>query len=679
VLSVCAVYVFTKKIPPIYQAFATLEVQTNEDAVTLDTFNPNSDPAEYLSTQLFRLRSRTLIESVVDQDGFEQRLKFNNSGFSQDLTKKEIVDRLIENLDVSYLGDSRILKVSFQNLDPNLVAYVPNTIVKTFEVQANAKDVTTSEDERAELEVKLTNTKEKLEASELILAKYAKQKDLLRLPNSREGGDLSTTTESENLQSLKEDARLVKSRRIELQREYDAYIEGPSHPSLADVPSLKEIQDSRQVLMDQYESDSKIYREEYPDMLVLKQQIANADAALEREFLRLFVATQARLDDAIANEESLKSRINDATRKLNRIREATVKYDRLRRDVQSTRVEYDGLLERFQNLVSESNQTLDRVSVLDLAKPPSRPIYPNIIKNLLWAGFGASLFSLLSIFLLSITDDRISSPDDVVGRLGLPLLGVIPKFKGKNIISDLFNNPLSIASESYSTTRTKIEMLNDGKSPPQCIQVTSTRAGEGKSVTSMALARSYAVIGHKTLLIDADLRLPSFQGDDSSTVGLAGVLLRGWGAEKEIRPTKLNDLYLLEAGKEPEDPSRLLASDYFLAMINELRGKYDRIVVDGPPVLGLSDALLLGQAVDGTIIVTQSNALPARAVLATITRMAETGKDVLGVVITKYKTSHGRHSYHYSKYTYGKKAMEYGKKTNGILGQSKEKKKINLG
>lgn len=677
-MSLGATYWATQQLPARYQAFATLEVKTNNDAIRAEDFDPNANPTEYLSTQLMRLKSGTLIETVLEDPILVESLNKAISDPNGTLSRKQLVQNIQDNTEVSYLGDSRILRILYTSSDRNLSAHIPNLIVKLFESTANTKTTSVNTAERKDLDIRIEKAKEKLERSERTLVNYATQKGILSLPSTSNKESLSTSTENARLKSLQRELDSVKSQKEIAQKAYDASLDNNTDLSFIDSPKLQVIKEKKRVASEKYEENLGVFGENHPEMLTIKQNIERFDLALEQEVSEFLLTARGRLDDLIEREASLTVRIDTAKRNINKLRSDGVKYARLQRDVQSTRSEYEGLLERVKALAAETSKDIHSISVLDYARPPLRPVYPVIKNNLLWAALASLMLSFFLVGVLSLMDDRVSSPDDIIDRLGLPLLGVVPKLKGRNMIEDLFANPLSIAAEAYSTTRTRIENLDGGGSPPKCIQVTSTRASEGKSVTSLALARSYAVVGYKTLLIDADLRLPSFQIEESESDGLAGVLINKNSALKSITATKLENLSLLEAGEEPEDPAGLLGSSHIEKVIMDLRNKYDRIIIDGPPVLGLSDALLLSRLVDGTIIVTQSNALPLRAVNATITAMKGAGKSIIGVVITKYKPSHGRHSHHYSKYTYGKQAMKYGQDSKGLLKTIKAKKKIKL-
>jgi capsular exopolysaccharide synthesis family protein len=682
-LCAAAAYVYTGTLTPIYQASATVEIQDPEESGVSTKAAQILNPEEYLSTQLFRMKSSGLIEQVIESENLHAHSELSAqagilAGEPLSLRTAKLVEFLRAGLDVTYLGDSRILRVRFTNESPELAALIPNRLVQTFEDNIVVADQAVVESEQEALEGRLQSVKSRLEDSERILSDFVKQTDLQNLPATGFEFDPSDTEEARRLQRLTDEKETLLREVEDTKRRVDALSKGQASPILLDDPEIKKVIEIKRAYERKYEEDLLIFKEDYPDMVELRIKIKQADEDVDLIYEQKLKSTQFTLDSLEDQLSSVESRIQMSTRELNVIRAASVDYNRLRLDVETNRAEYNGLLERVKTDAAEQAPIIPAVNILDLAQKPTKPIYPNLELNMLWAALGSSFLSFLTIVFISILDDRISSPDSVIDRLGMRLLGVIPKMKTKDMTNELLSNPLSPTAEAYSTARTKLDNILANYTHTPCVQVTSTRAGEGKSVTSLALSRSFAVIGKKTLMIDADLRLPSFQNKDSSSIGLAGLLENGGNVENEIQSTRIVNLDFLEAGIEPDDPARLLASQELKDILARVRELYDVVIVDGPPVLGLSDALLLGGVCDETVIVTQSNTLPARAVITTIQSLKPACRHIAGLVMTKYRPSHGRHSYHYSRYSYGKQATQYGKNSQGRF-RNKPKKRVHLG
>lgn len=257
-------------------------------------------------------------------------------------------------------------------------------------------------------------------------------------------------------------------------------------------------------------------------------------------------------------------------------------------------------------------------------------------------------------------------------------MGVIPLSKNEDTLPDQLSNPQSSLSEAYASLRSNLQ-LSGPDGGPRIIQLTSTRSGEGKSVSSLGLALRYAGLGAKVLLVDADLRLPTFNPGDEYTIGLSGLLTSLEGFDDHIIPTSHDNLDLLPAGDIVPNPSELLSGDRFKELLKHLRTKYSYIIIDGPPVLGLADAGILGSRVDATLLVVEAQQLRTPSVKATMNRLTGSGTKLLGVVLSKFRAS-GNGYLDYYKYSYGTSSGDYGQVTNKRKKSkaAKKKRKLNL-
>jgi len=233
-------------------------------------------------------------------------------------------------------------------------------------------------------------------------------------------------------------------------------------------------------------------------------------------------------------------------------------------------------------------------------------------------------------------DDSILTPEDVERQFGLPLLGIIPKTTKGPPLANL-DNPRSAFAEAYRSVRTALQFATD-KGVPRTLLVTSCGKGEGKSTTVASLAQNFAQLGRRVLVIDADLRNPSmhrFFGIDGS-VGLTNYLAGDARPLSMLKPTKTRLLICLCAGPIPPDPAELLAGPKMLSLLSLVGESFDQVIIDGPPVLGIADALLLGNIADGTVLVVESGATRRGYVRGVLRRLLSARVRPLGVVLTKY-------------------------------------------
>jgi capsular exopolysaccharide synthesis family protein len=212
----------------------------------------------------------------------------------------------------------------------------------------------------------------------------------------------------------------------------------------------------------------------------------------------------------------------------------------------------------------------------------------------------------------------------------------------------------SPVSEAYFSLRTSLQFATDSGAP-KTLLITSTRAAEGKSSTTLALAQSFARLGHSVLLIDADLRKPAFVTGLDPNEGLSKLLTNGEAIEGHILKTQFENLSLLPCGPLPPNPAELLASPRLKAILAEAQARYDMVIVDGPPVLGLADAPLLANVCRGTLMVIESGKTRTRAAIDAVNRLKAGGGNIVGAVLTKFRAqAHGYgYGYGYEPYKYG--------------------------
>ncbi len=297
-----------------------------------------------------------------------------------------------------------------------------------------------------------------------------------------------------------------------------------------------------------------------------------------------------------------------------------------------------------------------------IAEPESRPAKPNTALNLALGGVLGLMFGIGLAFFLEYMDTSVKNLDDVEKLLGVPVLAVVPKNVGVLHRSSGFNPD----SEAYRILRTNIEF--NRKSPDaNCISVVSGGAGEGKSTTMANLAYICAQGGYNVLLIDADLRRPSMHThfDVSHTVGLTNYLTTNIRLEDVVLRTAVENLYFLPSGLLPSDSAGILNSQRMVDLIADVKSRFDLVLIDSPPILGVSDASVLANEADLTIIVVQHRKLPRHMLLRVKQAVENVGGKVIGVVLNNVDlTSDSQYQYYTSYYTYYSP-------TNGVAGDAK--------
>jgi capsular exopolysaccharide synthesis family protein len=334
---------------------------------------------------------------------------------------------------------------------------------------------------------------------------------------------------------------------------------------------------------------------------------------------------------------------------------------------------YNILIKKLKEVDLSSDLKGANIRIIDPAQVPRSPIGPTRGFNVLFAAFvGLGLGAALAFFLEYI-DTSVRTPEDIK-RVQIPYMGFIPRFLANNHMELIVReNPKSLISEAYRTLRTGV-LFSGSKPSPQLIQITSAGPQEGKTITTANLATVMAQSGSQVLIVDCDMRKPRVHeifGIPNGR-GLSDLLLDGEDGFSVIRKTRIPNLNLITCGKIPANPSELLSSKRMQRLLTLLGEKYDRIIMDSPPVLAVTDSILLSRMVDGIIMVVGAGATSRDGVVRAVEQLREVNARILGSVLNNLNVEKERYYYsRYYYYNYGK----YGYYAYGDNGKRKRKKR----
>jgi capsular exopolysaccharide synthesis family protein len=392
---------------------------------------------------------------------------------------------------------------------------------------------------------------------------------------------------------------------------------------------------------------------EHPEMLSLKAQIDELSRQIGRASAETSSGrTNSLLADyraALSAERALQARVSALKGAVLNLRGRSIQYNILQREVDTNRSLYDALLQRFKEIGVAGGIGMAPVSIVDRADAPTFPYKPNLMINLL-LGMGAGLLAGIAAAVgLEFINDTIKTREDVRTKLRLPCLGVVPKASAKDAFVEDLKNATSLVSEAYSAMVAALRFsTEDGM--PKLLLVTSTQSGEGKSSTALAIAQNFARREKSVLLIDSDLRKPAFKAA-SDDVGLSKLLTTDDPVQQHIVETQHPNLWLLPSGPVPPNPADLLATGRIRKIIAEAAERFELIVIDGPPTIGLADSPLLASAAGNVLFVVEGGRTRTRAAIEALNRLEGTGTHVLGAALTK--ATEGLGGYGYNRYGYG--------------------------
>ncbi|MEM9938472.1 MAG: polysaccharide biosynthesis tyrosine autokinase [Pseudomonadota bacterium] len=655
-LGVSIAALLTMRVTPMFKASASIEVQRQETKIIEGAFDPSvvADD-EYIATQFALIKSRSLAERIAEDLDLVSDPRYANQNASSERRLKQAANAVTRGITILPVGRSRVIRIQFESPYPQEAARLANATVDNF-IQANLeRKYSTTAYAREFIQERLAATKIALEESERRLVEYASANGILDL--SLEEG--ANSLDASAIAMLNSELTNAQSARVEAEQRYLQLMDPQLGEQLLTSENLTRLKILHSSKTTDYQQLSQTFKPGYPDMIALQTEINAVEADIAAEKSLLLTSARAKFDAALGREQSIQQRMNELRGNLQSLRDRRIEYTILGREVDTNRTQYDALLQRLKDVSISNALGSSQVSVVDRALTPGSPFEPNLRGAISQALILSLALGIGIAFLLNFIDDTIKTPEDVRKKLGLPTIGVVPWIKGsKDILTSDLNNPRSGISEAFLSARAALEFTTTSGAPKSLL-VTSTRPAEGKTSSTVALAMSFAKTGKSVLIIDADMRKPSFVADAGASVGLSGMLTRDAELANEVVNSSTEGLYLLPAGIIPPNPAELLASPKLQSLISEAEEQFDLVVVDSPPVLSFADSPILGSICEGALVVIQSGSIRTPSAVRTVGRLMESHTNVLGTVLSKFDSKKAGYEYGYYYYGQSSKAYKY--------------------
>ena len=541
--------------------------------------------------------------------------------------------------------ESRLVDITHISPNPQFSARVANAVAdgyiafeidRRFGASSYAKDY---------LEQQLAVAKERLEGSERTLVEFAQKESLVDL-----GAGESLV--GRNLAELNSSLAQAQAQRIRAQSRWAQAGSDSTLPS--DILSASLVPTLRAQHADvkrRYEEQLQVFKPDYPDMLRLKGQADELERQIKAEYAAARASLRAEYDAAVTNETMLKNQLAALRAETLDTDSRSIQYNILRREADTNRQLYDSLLQRYQQIGAASELLPNNITVVDRAMTPYAPFSPNLMRNLILALMVGLIFGIALAILIELLDDTIKTAEDIETRLRLAVLGIIPKVGAKHSVERVAADPRSAFSEAYRSVRTALQFSTD-QGVPSVLVITSSGPAEGKSTSSLLLARNIAQLGKKVLLIEGDLRSPSlhrFLGQRAEK-GLSNLLAGNATLAEVVMPGSDGGPDVILAGPLPPNPAELLAGPRLRALLKVALNDYDQVIIDGPPVLGIADAPLLAHCGGATLLVVQCGRTKIRDAQAAMKRLLATRTRLIGAMLTMYDARKAGHAYQYEGY-----------------------------
>lgn len=682
--------VATLLMTPKYTAVTTLEIARESDKVTdfqgVERETSIADQ-EFYQTQYGLLRSRALSERVatqlklVDDPAFFKMFGVSSAKEGFQLVNDRYVasgraarvrtagEVLLKHLGVAPTRLSRLVDIEFTSPDANFSAKVVNAWGENF-IQTNLeRKIQATSYGRNLLQRQLAQLKDKLDESQHQLVAYASAEKIINLP-AQSGGDGKLTSErsivADDLASLNTALAQATADRIQAEARYEqAGRAGASTEALRNV-AINGLRQKRAELAAEYQRLMTQFEPGYPAAQALQSQIDQLDRAISREEGRVSGSLQADYREAQERERALQGKVEQLKTSYLDLRRRSIQYNIYQQEVDTNRALYDGLLQRFKEIGVAGGVGVNNISVVDPADTPQKPSSPRLLINLAVSLFMGLGLGTLAALALEQIDEAIADPAEVERRLGLPLLGSVPKVEGEtpkeallDRKSDLFDAYLAVQTNLAFTTEHGV---------PRSFAVTSTRPAEGKSTTALALATTLARAQRKVILVDGDMRSPSVHhlGGVGHEHGLSNFLSGQDNIDALTFPMSELGFTAMSAGPIPPNAAELLTGNRLSLLIERLLQTYDHVVIDSPPVMGLADAPLIAARVEGVIYAVESHGIRSSLVKTALSRLVSANARIIGGVLTKFEARKAHYGYGYDYgYGYGRDGKGPDKATRG--------------
>lgn len=711
-VSMITVLIFTLMMHPVYRATAVIELKPNPSVIGLDSAGGNRRDAQvFRNTQKNILLSEAVTERVVEkmelaeypeftgelrQFGLSEGIRTVKRGISQlvsslssslspsdaaqnsawldissddqshdtqiDRTRRHVLATYMEKLDVKQVQASDLFQVSFESFNPDMAAELANAHTEEYIRFIDERRFNSTSSAKKYLQERIKEAENNLEASEKALTDFARVHNIVDVEDRGNVMEKRFEDLSRALTETRQE-RIVAG--IEYKQARSSSLES-ALPAVLSNAMIREIRGTYADLRSEYQEMSRMFKDNYPKMQQLKSRIESIEATLREEREQLVEGLRNRYEQLQEEEQELAQQLDAERTELLDLQERAISYNILKREWEANRELYSGLLSKQKDFSVASGLEFNDAETLDKAVVPSDKHKPEHIKSTTVAGAFGLLGGVGIAFLLAFLDNTFSMREELEQALGIPFMGIVPNLAAAGedhlVPTALISayQPSNAIAESIRSIRTGM-LFSRPEHVPKKILITSTTSGEGKSTIAINLALILAQGDAKVLIIDADLRKPvvgKWLGIESE-VGLAEYLN---GKDMDIvQPTSFENLFAVAAGGECSRPTDLLASLRMRDYLDAMTERFDFVILDGPPCLGVADSMLLSAKVDGTMLVVKAKSTEKHVVTETVNRLRMVNAPLIGSVLNFVDLDQPEYGHYGSYYGYGREANKHRK------------------
>ena len=667
---------------PVYQATAQILIEKETRRAT--SLNSVLDQAEsyydddFYQTQYRVLQSRALAWRAAQklgmkaappaqpsEPGFLGRLQDQLSGMigapkkvepppaDETTAQSEVTGAFLGGLSVAPVRNTHLVELTYQSADPEFAAKAANAVAEAYIAQGLAMRFTATKEATDYLTTQLEEQRARVAASEKALQDYQESNNAVGVDDRQNMVVQRQSASSANLTAARAeriDKGALYERVMALQGDRSALEALPAVMNSEFVQSLKT------TLNEQRQKKTELsarYRDGAPAMVALDREIQETERKISVEIDRVAASIKADYQTAQARERQYEQELAQQTAEATRLGRKGAAYASLQDEAKSNRELFETLLQKTKETGVSSEFKGTNIQIVDRAETPRWPVLPNTRRDLIFAFFYGCVIAIGLAFGFEYLDSRIRTPDEIKTHLGLPFLGLVPSLSEKDyagespLISDA-DVPATFA-EAVRAIRTAV-VFSSAEDGARSVVVTSTAPGEGKTVVSTNLAVALAQADQRTLLIDGDMRRPRVHEvfDRLQEPGLSNVLVGTTELHTAVCRTTVPNLFVLSAGHIPPNPAELLGSARYRELIQDVRHQFDWIIIDAPPVMAVTDAVIVASGATGVVFVIGAEMTSRRHAAFAVEQLAAVRAHFIGAVLNRADVQ--RHGYYYSTY-----------------------------
>ena len=670
------------KTQPVYEATARVEVEAETPEIQSfnDLFRDMSgwNDETFLQTQVNVLKSENLAWRTVQQLGMGEKAEFGGGGErpqadSQTAAQNGLIQAFRGHLRVQLMRDSRMIEVTFDSTDPQLAARAANALVNNYSEYNFHQKYDATRQASGWMEGQLDELKAKVEKSQQAMVDYERQNVIVNV------GDKQTVVE-QRLAALSTDLTNAQSERMQKESVYDLVNSNPSQAAFTTQNDLLgRLDDKYAELREEYVDALGQYGPNFPKVKRLRDQLDEVQSIMERERKRVVVRIHNDYMAALGRERLLSAAVAQEKVEVGKLNQLLIEHNMLKREFETNQQLYANLLQRLKDATVSAGLRATNIHLVDSALVPTAPVRPRIAYNIAVGLLVGLVLGVTLAFIQESLDTSVKSAEELERLVAAPALAVIPLARsswrrmggGRSqpmngaVESIVLKHPTSSLAESFRTLRTSI-LLSSAPRPPQALLVTSAQPREGKTSTALNLALGLAQRGVPVVIVDADLRRPGISRAlalSQNGAGLSSLLSGAHSLDEVLRQVEaVPNLWVVPAGPEAPNPADLFSSPTMENLMQELRRRFEHLVVDSAPLLMVTDATILSRLVDGVILVVESGVTARRALVRAHKILESAGGRILGTVLNKwdardegYYSGYGSYYYGYDRHYYSSK------------------------